>query len=188
MKLIVGLGNPGKEYLKTWHNIGFLALDNIASVFKFEDFKREKKFQAEIAIGEIKKQKTILAKPQTFMNNSGLTVGALAKYYKIKPTDIIIIHDDIDLPLGRIKIVGDSSAGGHNGVKSIIQYLKTQDFIRIRIGISTPKKEKIGSADYVLTKIGLLQSSKIKGIIKKTTSAVEEVVGVSPESAMNKYN
>lgn len=188
MRLIVGLGNPGKEYLKTWHNIGFLALDQIASSFNFEKFKLEKKFQAEIATGEIANQKIILAKPQTYMNNSGLAVGALAKYYKIKLEDIIVIHDDIDLPLGRIKIVNDSSAGGHNGIKSIIQYLKTQQFTRIRIGVSTPKKEKIGSADYVLTKIGLLQSSKIKEIIKKTTSAVEEVVDVSLDSAMNKYN
>lgn len=188
MKLVVGLGNPGKEYLKTWHNIGFLALDNIANSFDFEKFKIERKFQAEITTGKIGEEKIILAKPQTYMNNSGTAVGALVKYYKIKPEDIIVIHDDIDLPLSRIKIAKDSSAGGHNGIKSIIQHLKTQDFIRIRIGVATPKKEKIGSADYVLTKIGLLQSSKVKEAIKKATSTVEEVTGVSLISAMNKYN
>ena len=92
------------------------------------------------------------------------------------------------MPLGRIKLVKNSSAGGHNGIKSIIQHLKTQDFIRIRIGIATPKKNKMDSADYVLTKIGLLQSHKTKEIIKKTASAVEEAVGVSLANAMNKYN
>lgn len=188
MRLIVGLGNPGKEYLKTWHNIGFMAIDSLADSFKFPNFKMEKKMPAKTALKDITGQKTILAKPQTYMNNSGLAVVSLAKYYKIKPADIIIIHDDIDLPLGRIKIAKNSSAGGHNGVKSIIQYLKTQDFIRIRIGVATPQKEKMDSADYVLVKIGSQQSDQVKKTIKKTASAVVETVGVSLESAMNKYN
>lgn len=188
MKLIIGLGNPGKEYLKTWHNIGFLAVDQIASTFDYTDFKTEKKFKAEISSGGLQSEKIILAKPQTFMNNSGESVGALIKYYKINTEDLIIIHDDIDLPLGRIKITQDASAGGHNGIKSIIQHLGTQNFIRIRVGVATPKKEKLGSANYVLTKIGLLQAGKVKELIKKTTSAVEEVVGVSAISAMNKFN
>ncbi|MDO8668912.1 MAG: aminoacyl-tRNA hydrolase [Candidatus Buchananbacteria bacterium] len=188
MKVIVGLGNPGKEYAKTWHNIGFLAIDNIADVFNFKNFQEEKKFQAEISTGSLADQKIILVKPQTYMNNSGAAVGAIIKYYKIEPADIIVIHDDIDLPLGRIKIIKDSSAGGHNGVKSIIQHIKTQDFARVRIGVATPKKEKIGSADYVLTKIGFLQSSKAKETIKKTASAVEEAVNISLKSAMNKFN
>ncbi|NCN07079.1 aminoacyl-tRNA hydrolase [Candidatus Falkowbacteria bacterium] len=188
MKLVIGLGNPGKEYLKTWHNIGFLALDNIADVFNFEKFKADKKFKAEITTGHIGDEKIILVKPLTFMNNSGSAVLTIAKYYKLNPEDIIVIHDDIDLPLGRLKIIKNSSAGGHNGIKSIIQYLKTQDFIRIKIGITTPKKEKIGSANYVMTKIGLLQSSKAKEVIKKVTSAIEEVTNVSLTSAMNKFN
>ena len=188
MKLIIGLGNPGQEYAKTWHNIGFLAIDQIANSFNFENFKLEKKFQAELTSSQIGQEKIILVKPQTFMNNSGEAVGTLAKYYKIKPADIIIIHDDIDLPLGRIKITKKSSAGGHNGVKSVIQYLKTEDFIRIRIGVATAKKEKMANADYVLSKIGLLPSLKIKEVIKKVTSAVEEVTNVSLESAMNKFN
>lgn len=188
MKLIVGLGNPGPQYHKTWHNIGFMALDRLADEFDFSDFKEEKKFKAEIAVGKIQGQKIILAKPTTFMNNSGEAVSAIAKYYKIKPTEIIVIHDDLDLPLSRIKLINQSSAGGHNGIKSIIQYLKTQDFTRIKIGVATPKKDKMDSADYVLTKIGLLQTNKVKEIIKKTTSAVEETVGFSLLSAMNKFN
>lgn len=188
MKLIIGLGNPGKEYLKTWHNIGFLTLDHIANVFNFEKFKADKKFKAEITIGHIGDEKIILVKPQTYMNNSGSAVLTISKYYKLNPEDIIVIHDDIDLPLGRLKIIKNSSAGGHNGIKSIIQYLNTQDFIRVRIGVATPKKEKIGSADYVMAKIGLLQSAKVKDTIKKATSATEEVATVSLTSAMNKFN
>lgn len=188
MKLIVGLGNPGKKYNRTWHNIGFLAIDDIADTFNFDNFKSENKFKAEIATGQIGNNKIMLAKPQTYMNNSGESVGAIAKYYKIKPEDIIIIHDDIDLPLERMKIASESSAGGHNGIKSIIQHLKTKSFLRIKIGVATPKKEKMDSANYVLSKVGLLQSGKIKEIIKKTTSAVEEMVGVTLESAMNKFN
>jgi len=188
MKLIIGLGNPGQKYLKTWHNIGFLVLDNLAEVFNFEKFKEEKKFKAEIATGNIDDEKVILVKPLTFMNDSGLSVGTLVKYYKIKNENIIVIHDDIDLTLGRIKIIKDASAGGHNGIKSIIQHLKTQDFIRIRIGVATVRGAKMASADYVLSKIGLLQASKVKNIIKKATSAVEEVASVSLTSAMNKYN
>src|SRR3989344_5979346 len=185
MKLIVGLGNPGEKYAKTWHNIGFAAIDHLADGFKFSDFKDTKKFQAEIATGQIGDKKIILAKPLTYMNESGQAVGLLVNYYKLSREDIIIIHDDIDLPVGRIKLVKNSSAGGHNGIKSIIQHLKTQDFIRIRIGIATPKKNKMDSADYVLTKIGLLHSHKTKEIIKKTASAVEEAVGVSLANAMN---
>ena len=188
MKLIVGLGNPGKKYEKTWHNIGFKAIDNIADYFNFENPKEEKKFKSKINTGQINDSKIILAKPQTYMNNSGEAVGMIANYYKIKPKDIIVIHDDIDLPLGRLKITTGSSAGGHNGIKSIIQHTKTKDFIRIKIGVATPKKEKMDSADYVMAKTGLLQSGKIKEIIKKTTSAVEEVVSASLESAMNKFN
>ena len=188
MKLIVGLGNPGTKYKKTWHNIGFVAIDNIADEFNFDNFKSENKFKSDIATGQINNTKIILAKPQTYMNNSGEAVRAIAKYYKIKPKDIIVIHDDIDLPLGRLKIITGSSAGGHNGIKSIIQHIKTKDFARIKIGVATPKKDRMDSADYVLAKVGLLQSGKTKEAIKKTTSAIEEVVSGDLVSAMNKLN
>jgi peptidyl-tRNA hydrolase, PTH1 family len=188
MKLIVGLGNPEPKYKKTWHNIGFTAIDNISDEFSFDNFKEEKKFKSNIATGQIGDEKIILTKPQTYMNNSGEAVGAIAKYYKIKSEDIIIIHDDIDLPLGRLKIATGSSAGGHNGIKSIIQHTKTKDFIRIKIGVATAKKDRMDSADYVLSRVGILQLGKTKEIIKKTTAVVTEVVNVSLKSAMNKFN
>jgi PTH1 family peptidyl-tRNA hydrolase len=187
MKLIVGLGNPGRKYQKTWHNIGFVAIDKIADEFDFEAFKAENKFKSEIATGKIGNEKVLLVKPQTYMNNSGEAVGLIAKYYKIDPVDIIIIHDDVDLDLERIKIVTSSSAGGNNGIQSIIQHLKTKDFVRIKIGVATKRKDTMDTADYVLSKTGLLQSGKIKEVIKKTVAAAAETV-VDASRAMNHFN
>lgn len=187
-KLIIGLGNPGKQYQNTWHNLGFLAVDEMQKKWGFEKFKNEKKWQAEISIGQFNNEKIILAKPQTFMNNSGEAVVKIAKYYKIKLDDIIVIHDDVDLGLEKIRIAKDSSAGGHNGIKSIIQQIKSQNFIRIKIGIATDRKNKMESADYVLSRFGLFQKKKVKEITKKITSAIEVIITDSLESAMNQYN
>ena len=137
MLLIIGLGNPGKEYEKTRHNIGFVVLNKLMADLELDDWADNKKFRAEIAEGKIDKEKILLFKPQTFMNNSGQSVSAAAKFYKIKPADIWVIHDDLDLPLGKIKIQRDRSSAGHNGVQSIIDALSTQNFVRFRIGKKT---------------------------------------------------
>lgn len=191
MKLIIGLGNPGKKYEKTWHNLGFLAVENLQKEFSFEKFKNNKKLQAEIAIGKIGYEKIILAKPQTLMNNSGIAVATLTKYYKIPLESIIVIHDDIDLPLGTIRIVRNSSAGGHNGVKSIIEKLKSPDFIRLKIGVKTSRLKKVPAPDYVLEKFNPPaggQSKKVKEVIKKTASVVETIISDSLNKAMNDFN
>jgi len=135
MKLIIGLGNPGKEYEKTRHNAGFLAVDKIIENFQFSIFNFQLKFNAEISQGIINNEKVISVKPQTFMNGSGQAVKAIADYYKIKPEDIIVIHDDLDIPLGKYKISKGKSSAGHKGVQSIIDLLGTKNFTRIRIGI-----------------------------------------------------
>lgn len=188
MKIIIGLGNPGKQYKNTWHNLGFESLDNTKELFSCPDFKTDKKLEADISTGQFNNEKIILAKPQTFMNESGRSVSKIIQYYKADTADIIVIHDDVDLPTGKIKISLDSSAGGHNGVKSIITYLKTKKIWRIRIGAKTKKFPKIDTADYVLGKINLLQKSTIKQAIKKSTQAVEEIITKSPQEAMNKFN
>jgi len=141
MKLIIGLGNPGEEYKKTRHNAGFLALDELVSSNKYQVLSTQLKFNAEISNGTIDSEKIILAKPQTFMNNSGEAVKAIIDYYKIKPEDIIVIHDDLDILLGEYKISKNKNSGGHKGVQSIIDYLGTKDFMRIRIGIMTENKK-----------------------------------------------
>lgn len=141
MLLIIGLGNPGEEYARTRHNAGFLLLDEIRKVWNFPAFGFEKKFNAEISEGNCKIQDTsykkLLVKPQAFMNNSGEAVRKLLDFYKLTPTDIIVIHDDLDLEIGKYKISTDSSAAGHNGVRDIIDKLGTQNFKRIRIGVET---------------------------------------------------
>ncbi|HCM88820.1 MULTISPECIES: aminoacyl-tRNA hydrolase [Vagococcus] len=137
MKLIVGLGNPGSKYRETKHNIGFITLDEIAFQEKIS-FKKHQ-FEADIAEFFINGEKIVLAKPQTFMNESGRSVRPLMTYYNISEEDLLVIYDDLDLPIGRIRLRQKGSAGGHNGIKSIISHLGTQEFNRIKVGIDRPK-------------------------------------------------
>ena len=136
MKLIVGLGNYGDEYQKTRHNYGFMVIDAFAQRNNFPDFKLS--LFSLISI----KSDIVIAKPQTYMNNSGKAVKAIMDYYKIEPKDIIIVHDDIDIDLGKIKEDKDRGSAGHNGIKSIIDSLKTKDFLRLRMGINSDFGEK----------------------------------------------
>lgn len=152
MRLIVGLGNPGGHYQNTRHNAGFLALDFLAEK-KDIPFRNEKKFQAEIAELVIDGEKILLVKPLTFMNCSGESVQSLMKFYKVGPENLTVLHDDLDVKAGALKITDSSRSAGNNGVQSIIDSLGTQDFKRIRIGIGRPT-ETLGvcmaSHDYVL--------------------------------------
>jgi PTH1 family peptidyl-tRNA hydrolase len=142
MKLIIGLGNPGKQYEKTRHNAGFMAIEELRKKNDFPNFSLNKKFNAEISEGVLKNEKVILAKPQAFMNRSGQVVRTILDFYKLSANDIVVIHDDLDIDLGTYKISTDASAGGHNGVQSIIDSLGTQEFKRIRIGIEGTERKK----------------------------------------------
>lgn len=135
MKLIIGLGNPGKEYERTRHNIGFWVLDNLCEQWGFPEFSLHKKFDSAISEGLLENKKVMLVKPETFMNLSGTAVRKLMDFYKLTPEDILVIQDEIDLPFGTYRIATDSSSAGHNGIKNIIEHLGTQTFRRIRIGI-----------------------------------------------------
>ena len=139
MKLIIGLGNPGKQYETTRHNAGFLAVDFLREHFDFEKFHRETRFNAELAIGTLGKEKCLLVKPDTFMNRSGSTVRSLLDFYKLTPKDIVVLHDDLDIAPGTLKTTPSSRAAGHNGVQNIIDEIGTQDFFRIRLGIGRPQ-------------------------------------------------
>lgn len=155
MKLIIGLGNPGEDYENTRHNIGFIFVNALAKHFGAPDFEANKKTLSEVA----KVKTLILAKPQTFMNKSGLAVLTLAKFYKVKPKDIWVIHDDIDILWGEFKTSFGRSSAGHKGVESIIKNLKTKDFWRIRIGIQ-PTVKKHTKADKIILKKFTLQEIK----------------------------
>lgn len=153
MKLIIGLGNPGKDYEKTRHNAGFLAIDTIARALKIHDTGSfDKKSNSELIPITINDEKILLVKPQTFMNSSGEAVRKLMDFYKLQPQDIIIIHDEKDLPLGEYREQTNRGAAGHNGVLSVIAHLGTKDFKRIRIGVGPHAGGIPKIVDYVLEK------------------------------------
>jgi PTH1 family peptidyl-tRNA hydrolase len=178
MHLIVGLGNPGKQYDATRHNLGFNLLDLLAGG---EDWQN--KYDAHI----IKTDSSILAKPQLFMNLSGKSVAQILKYHP--SAQLIVVHDELDLPLGSLKIVKNSSAAGHNGVQSIIDEIGTKDFVRIRLGINNPetKGEKPGDA-YVLERFTEKESEIIKEVLIKAQEAVEVLQTDGMEIAQSKFN
>ena len=175
MKLIIGLGNPGEEYKKTRHNVGFLTVDKIANSIQYSVFSIQQKFNAEISNGIIDNEKIILAKPQTFMNNSGQAVKAIVDYYKIDPENIIVIHDDLDIPLGKYKFSKNKNSGGHKGVQSIIDHLGTKDFSRIRIGIGTGVQVstcKIPTEKFVLERFNEKEMEIAEGVIDKVSDKI----------------
>ncbi len=185
MVLIVGLGNPGEKYEKTRHNVGFKAVEEIVKIFDFPIFTSKSIFKAEISKGIYNNKNIVLAKPKTFMNLSGQAVKLLMKSFKTK--DLIVIHDDIDIPLGKIRIADNRGAASHNGVESIINELKTKNFIRLRIGIKP--KIKIKALDrFVLQKFSKEETEAVKEVIKKTVEAVETIVNKGLQKAMNTYN
>jgi PTH1 family peptidyl-tRNA hydrolase len=201
MKLIVGLGNPGAKHDKTRHNLGFIIADSFLKDFSTSSqslWREEKKFQSEIA--EIDWQpkkgtaeKVILAKPLTYMNGSGVAVSLISKFYKIPPGDIWVIHDEIDLPLGGMKIRFGGASAGHKGVESIIEHLGTDKFWRFRIGIGTQHEKvhdkKIRAIDnYVLGEFSEGEKGKAREIIKKSMKAIEDALEKGLEKAMNRFN
>jgi len=187
MILIIGLGNPGKQYEASWHNLGFLALEKFGIKNNFTEFKLENKFKAELA-QKVGDEKIILVKPQTFMNASGTAVKLLVNFYKVNPADIIIIHDDIDLPLGKIRICKNASAAGHKGVQSIIDELSSKNLIRIRLGIQSVKQGRIPIEDYVLQKFDKTDKVVVEKMIQKVTEALPLILAGKISEAMNRFN
>lgn len=147
MKLLVGLGNPGSQYEKTRHNVGFHVVDALAEKY---NLRWERRGRAMIANGTIGAEKIVLVKPLTYMNNSGEAVGELVRWFKITPEDVLVIYDELDLPVGHIRLRARGSSGGHNGIKSIVQHLHTEQFPRLRVGIGRPENKRIDTVNYVL--------------------------------------
>lgn len=190
MKLIIALGNPGKKYESTWHNVGFMAIDKLkfSPDDAFLNFKCSKKFNSEICESAYIEEKIILAKPTTFMNKSGLAVKALSTFYKIKPEDIWVIHDDLDLPLGQIRISHNASAGGHKGVQSIIDEIGTKNFGRFRVGIKKEMPTKLAAEKFVLQKIDDQSKLIVDQTIKEVIAAIEVALTQGLTEAMNDFN
>jgi len=193
LKLIVGLGNPGPAYADSRHNVGFQCLNLLAKKEGIEFAKQQSK--AKIGKGEVLGHRVILAKPRTYMNLSGTSVASLMHYYKIEPADLVVIYDDVDLPLGKIRIRERGGAGGHNGIKSIIQNLGTQDFPRIRVGIgSLENLEMIDSPQpsrtpqYVLGRFTAEEKPIIEEVRRRVVDALCCILTDGIAAAMNRYN
>ena len=184
MKLIVGLGNPGEKCEQTRHNLGFMVLDRLAqrNTETDENWKHEDKFQSEILHFTFNALPFTLLKPHTFMNNSGQAVQAYARYYKIEPSDITVVYDELDIPMGTIRVRNEGSAGGHNGVKSIIEQLGTDKFMRIRLGIGNEERY-LPAEEFVLTPF---HSSEQREVEKMINKAVEDIVLIM-ENGIEKY-
>lgn len=208
MKLIIGLGNPGSEYQDTRHNIGFMVIEKLAKELAKDQvsWKEEEKFKALLAkMGDV-----ILVKPITFMNSSGVAVSSIMRYFKLSPSDVWIIHDDIDLPLGKIRIREKGSSAGHRGVDSVIAELKSDQFVRFRIGIGRGKLFSTGDSDtshiekgnagksqhqrhkwdisFVLSRFTQGEAGTLKHLIKNGTEAVRIALTEGIDRAMGRFN
>jgi len=187
MKLIVGLGNPGRVYANNRHNIGFVGINHFARTqgIKFD----RKQGRARIGMGKVAGNEVVLAKPQTYVNLSGKSVSRLVKKFNISLDELIVIHDDLDLPLGKIRLSYGSSSGGHRGIDSIIKELESQNFIRIRVGIGRPAEISDDEIiAYVLSDFTPEQKQAIVQVIPKVSEAILCLLTEGLEAAMNKYN
>ena len=183
MIIIIGLGNPGEQYKNTRHNVGFMAIDAFAKINDFPEFKLQKKSNALIS----EKEGVILVKPQTFMNESGKSVHAITKPYTLNPKPLlIVIHDDIDLPVGKIKIIKERGSAGHKGVESIIQNIGNNGLIRFRLGIGSEIKTE--AMKVVLKNFSPDEQKKINEIIQKTSDAIKLFIEQGLDKTMNEYN
>lgn len=185
MKLIVGLGNPGAEYAHTRHNMGFDVIDELASRWGISLWKEDMK--AQIASYVRDGEKILLVKPLTYMNNSGEAVGAIARYYKVEPEDIFVVCDDLDLPVGKTRIRKKGASGGHNGIKSLIAHLGTEEFNRFRIGVGHPRDGHT-VVQHVLGRPYGEEIPEIEAAKMHTADSIEGALKIGVDKAMNQFN
>ncbi len=185
IRLVVGLGNPGKEYENTRHNVGFMVVDELLKRLKIKDYKEES--LSHVYRTRIVGREVVIAKPQTYMNNSGLAVINLLEENDIKPEEMLVVYDDLDLPLGMTRLRLEGSSGGHKGVESIIKNIKTERFPRLRVGIGRPKrKEEV--VRYVLSPFSKEEEELARAVIKKAAQCILRSIELSPEDAMEFCN
>jgi PTH1 family peptidyl-tRNA hydrolase len=183
--LVVGLGNPGRKYAQNRHNAGFHCLDRLAEAYQMSfDTERDK---AKVALGRVAGRRVVLAKPQTFMNDSGVAVGALARFYKVEPAQVLVVFDDLDLPQGTLRLRPRGSAGGHRGMLSIMQHLGTRDFPRLRVGIGRPPGQMPPKA-YVLQDFDADEWADMQEVYARAVSAIQSFVVEGVKEAMNRFN
>jgi len=184
--LVVGLGNPGPQYAKTRHNVGFMVADLLAGRMGAA-FKVHKKSGAEIVTGRLGHKPVVLAKPRTYMNESGRQVGPLAKFYSVSPADVIVIHDELDIEFGQIRLKLGGGEGGHNGLRSVANALGTKDFQRVRIGIGRPPGRKDPAA-FVLESFSAAERPEVPTLCEMAADACELLIEVGVEPAQNQVH
>lgn len=185
MKLLVGLGNPGSDYARTRHNVGFLVVEEIARAAGFAVDR--KKFAALLGEGTVAGERTVVLEPQTYMNLSGEAVGAAARFYKVPVQHVVVIHDDVDLEFGRLQIKSGGGHAGHNGLKSLIAHLGSPDFVRVRVGVGRPGGRK-ETAQHVLGGFDRKESEELPFVVQRAADAARCVLQHGPLRCMNEYN
>lgn len=180
--IIVGLGNPGKEYDKTRHNVGFMCVDAFHASNDMPAWMSKKDLKATVSVGTVGDTRVILCKPQTYMNNSGEAVQAIAQFYKVGAENIVVIHDELDVEFGQIRVRTGGSSAGHNGIKSIAQHVH-ESFGRIRVGIGPKEPEQIDSADFVLQKFNPDQEKELPKMTREVVALLSEYTYGSPVTA-----
>lgn len=181
--LVVGLGNPGPQYATTRHNAGFMVVDILADRMG-EKFKVHKKSGAEVATGRLAGRPVVLAKPRVYMNESGRQVGPLAKFYSVAPADVVIVHDELDIDFGRIRLKAGGGVAGHNGLRSVASALGGNEFQRVRVGIGRPPGHKSG-ANFVLENFNSVERKEVPTILEQAADATELLVAQGLEPAQN---
>ncbi|WP_156297875.1 aminoacyl-tRNA hydrolase [Mycobacterium paragordonae] len=184
--LVVGLGNPGENYARTRHNVGFMVADVLAARLGAK-FKAHKRSGAEICTGRLAGRSVVLAKPRCYMNESGRQVGPLAKFYSVQPSDIVVLHDELDLDFGRIRLKLGGGEGGHNGLRSVAAALGTKDFHRVRIGIGRPPGRKDPAA-FVLEPFNATERAEVPTICEQAADAAELLIEFGLEPAQNRVH
>ena len=185
LTLIVGLGNPGQQYAANRHNVGFRCLERLGAAHGLAFDKRQKR--ARVALGTIHGQRVALVKPQTFMNESGRAVVPLARFYKVPSERLLVVYDDLDLPLGVVRLRPDGGSGGHKGMRSIIEHLGKRDFPRLRIGIGRPPG-RMDPAAYVLRDFSADEEALLEETLERAVAAIAVWLTEGVEAAMNRYN
>ena len=186
MKMFAGLGNPGAEYAATRHNVGFMLADALAARWNASGWRTKQ--DALVSEARLGAEKILLVKPLTYMNESGRAVGPLLSWYKLAPEDLIVAHDDMDLPVGTIRLRKKGSAGGHNGMKSILYHVQDENFPRVRIGVGHPVHGRDQVIRHVLSPFSAEDAQKIREAIEYLLPAVECIIAEGIDLAMNKYN
>ena len=184
-KVLIGLGNPGKQYIQTRHNLGYLVLDKMSEKYQTIEFRKHSKISGSTAQLVLQDKDVTLFKSSKFMNESGISINQLIQYYKIKIDEVCIIHDDLDLKVGEVKIKFGGGHGGHNGLRSIIQHC-SPDFSRIRIGIGHPNQKEV--IDYVLSRPNKVDQKTLNSAILNAAEAIETILDQGIDEAMNQFN